>query len=123
MKGKDKVISCNPSGEIDSDEDTILTLWNENIDILSDTRDETAKLEAYLKYGDTFYSKGYDRAALKAYSYVFRKISWHSKGKMKELLNRSYFGLSALCNSNDEYVWEECSQLTSDYDMWQKQQS
>jgi hypothetical protein len=60
-----------------------------------------------------------DSQAFYLYEHVFKSFSWECSGEEKLLFDRALQGLTALCGSDDECVWEMSSQIVGDYTMWQ----
>jgi hypothetical protein len=76
------------------------------------------QLEALVISGDQYLRNAMERDALDAYRTVFVNIPWDCNDARQTLLQQAYKGLCALSVSRDECVWEEASQLISDYQQY-----
>jgi hypothetical protein len=76
------------------------------------------QLEALVISGDQYLRNAMERDALDAYRTVFVNIPWDCNDARQTLLQQTYKGLCALSISRDECVWEEASQLISDYQQY-----
>jgi hypothetical protein len=77
------------------------------------------QLDALVTSGDQYLRNAMERDALDAYKTVLVNIPWDCKDERQTLLQQAYKGLCALSISRDECVWEEASQLISDYQQHQ----
>ncbi|MBR4845161.1 MAG: hypothetical protein IKU98_01945, partial [Bacteroidaceae bacterium] len=77
------------------------------------------KLYQTLSLADFCLQHKLDSQAFYLYEHVFKSFSWECGGEEKLLFDRALQGLSALCGSEDECVWEMSSQIVGDYTMWQ----
>jgi hypothetical protein len=73
------------------------------------------QLAALVLSGDQYLRNAMEKDALNAYSTVFVNIPWNCTDERQALLQQAYKGLCTLSLSQDEGVWEEASQLISDY--------
>lgn len=115
-----KVGSCTPTGELKIEEDSFMDLYEERNYEISSMPDSLEKIESKLSLADFSYQQGYDVEALRLYEQVFRSFPWECTGKERELFERAIKGLSALCCSEIEYVWEVSSQIVGDYNIWKR---
>lgn len=68
------------------------------------------------------YRQGFDMKAYELYHHVFLSFSWHCEGEERIFFEEALEGLSFLLSSNDECVWENCSQIVGDYMIWKREQ-
>jgi hypothetical protein len=73
------------------------------------------QLEALVLSGDQYLRNAMEKDALDAYSTVFVNIPWNCTDDRQALLQQAYKGLCALSLSRNEGVWEDASQLITDY--------
>ncbi len=115
-----KVGSCTPTGELKMEKDSFMDLYEERTDEIYSMPDSLEKIESKLSLADFCYQQGHDVEALHLYGKAFRSFPWECTGKKRELFERAIKGLSALCSSENEYVWEVSSQIVGDYMMWKR---
>lgn len=109
------VIRCCSSGEIEINIDVLNELYGNGESFMAGIDDSVGSYRFLLDCADIYLSHGYDSEAHDRYDYVFRHVSWNPEGDEVELFDRSYKGLLSLNSSDDECVWEESSQLVSDF--------
>lgn len=115
-----KVGSCTPTGELKMEKDSFMDLYEERNDEICSMPDSLEKIESKLSLADFCYQQGHDVKALRLYEKVFFSFPWECTGKKRELFERAIKGLSALCSSENEYVWEVSSQIVGDYNIWKR---
>lgn len=113
-----KVGSCTPTGELKIEKNSFMDLYDDD-EILS-MPNSLEKFKCLLSLADHYHQQGYDVEALRLYEQVFRSFPWECTGKERELFERAIKGLSALCCSELEYVWEVSSQIVGDYNIWKR---
>lgn len=114
-----KIGTCTPTGELKIEKDALMDLYDDN-EILS-MPNSPEKFEYLLSLADHYHQQNYDVEALRLYEQVFHSFPWECTGKEREFFERSIKGLSALCSSENEYVWEVSSQLVGDYMIWEEE--
>lgn len=114
-----KVGSCTPTGELKIEKEALMDLYDDD-EILS-MPNSLEKFECLLSLADHYHQQHYDIEALRLYEQVFRSFPWECTGKERELFERAIKGLSALCCSEFEYVWEVSSQIVDDYMIWEEE--
>ncbi len=121
-----KILTCDANGNLHVAPRFYEGFYDEVLDELFEIEDKMTRMHKLLYFADSCraYRGEYDLEewAYCAYITVFRSISWRSTGEEKELLERAVGGLNSLSMSDDELMWEKCSQITGDYFIWKSEQ-
>ncbi|MBR4846346.1 MAG: hypothetical protein IKU98_08020 [Bacteroidaceae bacterium] len=117
-----KVGSCTPSGDLLMEKSVIIERYEFAYDEILAMPEGLESFRKILSLADFCYKHGLDYKAYNLYSKVFRSFSWYCQGEERILFDEAIQGLSALCSSKDECVWEMCSQIVGDYMMWKQEQ-
>lgn len=117
-----RIGGSTPSGKLDMDKQALMELYEQGYDELMSIPKGLKYCRKSLALADFCYQNGLDSEACDLYHHVFRSFSWECKGVERELFEQALHGLSALCCSENECVWEECSQVVGDYMMWKREQ-
>lgn len=113
-----KIGSSTPTGEQKFEGSSSISLYEQAYHELLDMDDGMDKLYQTLSLADFCLQHKLDSQAFYLYEHVFKSFSWGCGGEEKLLLDRALQGLSALCSSDDECVWEMSSQIVGDYTLW-----
>ena len=113
-----KIGSSTPTGELKFEGSSSISLYEQAYHELLDMDDGMDKLYQTLSLADFCLQHKLDSQAFHLYEHVFKSFSWECGGEEKLLLDRALQGLSALCSSDDECVWEMSSQIVGDYTLW-----
>jgi hypothetical protein len=114
-----KIGSSTPTGELKFEESSSISLYEQAYNELLAMDDDMDRLYQTLSLADFCLQHKLDSQAFYLYEHVFKSFSWECSGEEKLLFDRALQGLSALCGSDDECVWEMSSQIVGDYTMWQ----
>jgi hypothetical protein len=114
-----KIGSGTPTGELKFEESSSISLYEQAYNELLAMDDGMDRLYQTLSLADFCLQHKLDSQAFYLYEHVFKSFSWECSGEEKLLFDRALQGLSALCGSDDECVWEMSSQIVGDYTMWQ----
>ena len=113
-----KIGSSTPTGELKFEGSSSISLYEQAYHELLDMDDGMDKLYQTLSLADFCLQHKLDSQAFHLYEHVFKSFSWECGGEEKLLFDRALQGLSALCSSDDECVWEMSSQSVGDYTLW-----
>lgn len=113
-----KIGSSTPTGELKFEGSSSISLYEQAYHELLDMDDGMDKLYQTLSLADFCLQHKLDSQAFYLYEHVFKSFSWECGGEEKLLFDRALQGLSALCGSDDECVWEMSSQIVGDYTLW-----
>ncbi len=121
-----KILICDANGTLHVSPRFYEGFYNKVLDELYEIEDKMTRMHKLLHFADScrVYKGEYDLEewAYCAYITVFRSISWRSTGEEKEVLKRAVGGLNALSMSDNEFMWEKCSQIVGDYYIMTKDQ-
>lgn len=117
-----KVGSCTPSGNLLMEQSVFDELYASAYAEISDMSEGLERINKILSLADFCYQNREDSKASNWYAHVFRSFSWQCEGEERILFERALQGLSSLCCSEDECVWEMCSQIVGDYNIWKREQ-
>lgn len=117
-----RVGGSTSSGKLDMEKQALMELYEQGYYELISMSKGLEYCRKSLALADFCYQNGLDSEACDLYHRVFRSFSWECKGIERELFEQALHGLSALCSSDDECVWERCSQVVGDYMIWKREQ-
>lgn len=117
-----KVSSCTPSGKLLMEQSAFDEQYASAYTEISEMPEGLERFRKILSLADFCYQNGADSKASNLYAHVFCSFSWECQGEEHILFERALQGLSSLCGSEDECVWEMCSQIVGDYNIWKREQ-
>lgn len=117
-----RIGSSTPSGELQMDKDSLCELYESAYDDIRFMPKGMERIHKMLSLAEFCYQHKLDYEAYKLYFQVFRSFSWTCEGEERILFEQAVEGLSALCCSDNECVWEMCSQVVGDYMIWKREQ-
>lgn len=117
-----KVGSCSAVGNLELSDSVISEMIEQELDEIYDISDKLEQASRRLSLAEFCYKNKRDSDAYELYRKVFGSFSWHCKDEERVLFEQAVQGLSMLCCSDNECVWEMSSQITGDYMMWKREQ-
>ena len=129
MENIEKIISTDPSGEINDINDlTFEALFAEKSDAIDQCDDSTERSRLMLELAKMCVECKHERKAISLYRDILRFGGAAAYQKDKEsprarFALQAYEDIQELANSSDEYVWEVAIQILSENRMYFQQQS
>ena len=117
-----KVGTCTTSGKLLMEQSEFEEQYASAYSEILDMPKGLERIRETLSLADFCYQNGQDSKASNLYTHVFRSFSWECQGEERILFERALQGLLSLCGSEDECVWEMCSQIIGDYNIWKREQ-